>query len=433
MFPLDVAHMQKQKRLPAFESRDFRLWFVGQGISVIGTWLQNTGQSWLVLKLTNSPMKLGLLSAVQYLPSLLLSLFIGPLIDTVPKRTILLWTQTLFALSAAVLAAVSFMGNEQYWVIMLISLFSGIVTAVDWPTRQAFVSEQVQDRSAVTNAVALNNTLFNIARIIGPAIGGVMIAAIGIPWTFALNAVSYLAVILSLVLMQSGRTAQKSKRGNFRTEVVGGIRYIRDNPAITSLLAIVCVISLFLLNFSITIPSFSKLTLGLGADAYGGLMSAMGVGALLAGLMMSLGGKELEPKPSHVYVSGFILSAGMILVGLQKNLILSGVLLAVCGFGMSFFTTICNTSVQMQCSDEMRGRVMSVYNIVFVGVTPFGSLYSGKVADSFGSGWAFLLSGLIGLVFLLFMKLFVTPRTFKGISSFVKPPVLEEDVAAEKT
>ncbi|MCE5257118.1 MAG: MFS transporter [Spirochaetaceae bacterium] len=410
--------MKKRQRLPAFESRDFRLWFIGQGISVIGTWLQNTGQSWLVLKLTNSPMKLGLLTAVQYLPSLLLSLFIGPLIDMIPKRTILLWTQSLFALSAAVLAIVSFSGNEQYWQIMLISLFSGLVTAVDWPTRQAFVSEQVQDRSAVTNAVALNNTVFNIARIIGPAIGGILIAAVGIPWTFALNAISYLAVIVSLIFMKSGRTAQKSKRGNFRTEVMEGMRYIRSNPALVSLLAIVCVISLFLLNFSITIPSFAKITLGLGSDGYGGLMSAMGVGALLAGVLMSLGGKKLEPKPSYVYVSGFILSIGMILVGLQRNPFLSGFLLAICGFGMSFFTTICNTSVQMLSSDEMRGRVMSVYNIVFVGVTPFGSLYSGKIADSLGGNWAFLLSGLIGLVFLLFMRFFVTSHTFKGITSF---------------
>ena len=145
--------MNKKHRLPAMESRDFRLWFVGQGVSVIGTWLQNTGQAWLVLKITNSPTKLGLLTAVQYIPTLVLALFIGPFVDTYPKRTILLWTQSLFAIAAAALAAVSFMGNEQYWVIMLISLLTGIVTAVDWPARQAFVSEQVLDKAAVTNAV----------------------------------------------------------------------------------------------------------------------------------------------------------------------------------------------------------------------------------------------------------------------------------------
>ena len=419
--------MNKKHKLPAMESRDFRLWFVGQGVSVIGTWLQNTGQAWLVLKITNSPTKLGLLTAVQYIPTLVLALFIGPFVDTYPKRTILLWTQSLFAVAAAALAAVSFMGNEQYWIIMLISLLTGIVTAVDWPARQAFVSEQVLDKTAVTNAVALNNTLFNIARVIGPALGGVLIAAVGIPWTFALNALSFIAVIASLVMMEAGRTPVRAERSDMKTEVVGGIKYIRDNPAIMSLLAIVGFLSLFVLNFNVTVPSFSKIALGMGSDAYGGLMAVMGAGALAAGLMVAFGGDKVEPKPAFVYAAGFILCIGTILVGVQRNLILSGLFLAVCGFGMSLLTTMCNTSVQMQSSDKMRGMVMSVYNLVFVGVTPFGSLYSGLIADWLDTGWAFTLSGILGVAFLLYMRIFVTPKSFKGIESFVRPRVPQPD------
>ena len=197
--------MNIRKRLPAFESRDYRIWFAGQSISLVGTWLQNTGQSWLVLKLTNSPFKLGLLVSIQFLPSLILSVFIGPIIDRFPKRSILLFTQTMYALAAAALAVVAFGGHAQYWQVLIIAAVTGVISAVDWPTRQSFVGEQVNDRSAVVNAVALNSTMFNIARVVGPGIGGVLIAAVGIPWTFALNSVSFIAVIISLLLMKAGR------------------------------------------------------------------------------------------------------------------------------------------------------------------------------------------------------------------------------------
>ena len=274
--------MSIKSRLPALQSSDYRLWFVGQGVSVVGTWLQNTGQAWLVLKLTNSPLLLGVISSVQYLPSLLLSVFIGPMIDLFPKRTILLWTQSLFALAAAILAAVAFSGHAQYWQVLVISAFTGIVTAVDWPARQSFVSEQVHDRDTVVNAVALNSLIFNIARVIGPAIGGLTIAAVGIPWTFALNAASFLAVIWSLALMKAGRMPNKANAGDYFNDIKEGINYIKGNKAIGSLLALIGVINLFLLNFNVLIPSFAKLTLGLKADGYGGLMSAMGVGAMTA-------------------------------------------------------------------------------------------------------------------------------------------------------
>jgi len=164
------------------------------------------------------------------------------------------------------------------------------------------------------------------------------------------------------------------------------------------------------LNFNVTVPSFSKIALGMGSDAYGGLMAVMGAGALAAGLMVAFGGNKVEPKPAFVYAAGFILCIGTILVGVQRNLILSGLFLAVCGFGMSLLTTMCNTSVQMQSSDKMRGMVMSVYNLVFVGVTPFGSLYSGLIADWLDTGWAFTLSGILGVAFLLYMRIFVTQK-----------------------
>ncbi|MEN6388436.1 MAG: MFS transporter [Candidatus Cryosericum sp.] len=413
--------MNMRKRLPAFESKDYRLWFAGQSVSLIGTWLQNTGQSWLVLKLTASPLKLGILTSIQFLPSLFLSLFIGPIIDRFPKRSILLFTQTMFALSAAVLAVVAFGGHAQYWQVLVIAAFTGLITAVDSPTRQAFVSEQVHDKSAVANALALNSTMFNMARVIGPGIAGVLIAIVGIPWTFALNSVSFIAVIISLLVMQAGRHPAKSEMEDYLEDVREGIQYIRRNQVITSLLVIVGVISLFLLNFNILIPSFAQLTLGLKADGYGGLMSAMGVGALAAGVLMSLGGSRLEPTPAYIYGSGFILSLAMVLVGMQHNFYVTGILLVFCGFGMAALSTMCNTALQMQSPDHMRGRVMAAYNLVFVGSTPIGALYAGKISDALGANMGFLVSGLIGLVFLATMLFLVTPRAFKGVRTFAVP------------
>ncbi len=410
--------MNMRKRLPAFESKDYRLWFAGQSVSLIGTWLQNTGQSWLVLKLTASPLKLGILTSIQFLPSLFLSLFIGPIIDRFPKRSILLFTQTMFALSAAVLAVVAFGGHAQYWQVLVIAAFTGLITAVDSPTRQAFVSEQVHDKSAVANALALNSTMFNMARVIGPGIAGILIAIVGIPWTFALNSVSFIAVIISLLVMQAGRQPAKSEMEDYLEDVREGIQYIRRNQVIISLLVIVGIISLFLLNFNILIPSFAQLTLGLKADGYGGLMSAMGVGALAAGVLMSLGGSRLEPTPAYIFGSGFILSVAMVLVGMQHNFYVTGVLLVFCGFGMAALTTMCNTALQMQSPDHMRGRVMAAYNLVFVGSTPIGALYAGKISDALGANMGFLVSGVIGLVFLAIMLFLVTPRAFKGLRTF---------------
>jgi MFS family permease len=407
-----------RKRLPAFESKDYRLWFAGQSVSLVGTWLQNTGQSWLVLKLTNSPLKLGVLTSIQFLPSLILSVFIGPIIDRFPKRSILLFTQIMYALAAAALAVVTFGGHAQYWQVLVIAAVTGIISAIDWPTRQAFVGEQVNDRSAVVNAVALNSTMFNIARVIGPGIGGVLIAIVGIPWTFTLNAVSFIAVIVSLLLMKAGRKPTKSSTGSYAQEIREGTRYIAGNQIIISLLIISGVISPLLLNFNIMIPSFSMLTLHLQADGYGGLMSAMGVGAMAAGVLMSLGGTRLEPTPAYIYGSGFVLAVAMVLVGIQRNFYLTGLLLVFCGFGMAALSTMCNTALQMQSPDRMRGRVMAAYNLVWVGSTPIGALYAGKICDALGANMGFFVSGVIGVVFLGAMLVFVTPRVFRGLRTF---------------
>ena len=412
--------MNIRQRLPAFESRDYRLWFIGQGVSVIGTWLQNTGQAWLVLKLTSSPFKLGIVTSIQYLPSLFLSIFMGPVVDLFPKRSILILTQSLFAVSAAILSWVCFAGHVQYWQVLLISAITGFVSVVDFPARQSFISEQVADSKAVVNAVALNNIIFNVARIIGPALGGIMIAIVGIPWTFALNAISFLAVIASLFSMKAGRAASASCSGDFLGEIRRGFQYIVHNKVIMTLLVISGTFGLFIFNFNILIPSFAKMTLGLNADGYGLLMSALGAGALVAAALISLSGTKLEPTPRLLFGAGLILCVAMILIGFQKNFLTSAISLVFCGFGMASFTTMSNTAIQLQSPNEMRGRVMSAYNLVWVGTTPIGSLYTGAVSDSLGAATGFWMSGAICLLFLLIVIFAVAPRTFKGVATFVK-------------
>jgi len=396
------------------------MWFVGQSVSVIGTWLQNTGQAWLVLKLTNSPFQLGLVTCIQYLPSLFLPLIIGPLVDLFPKRTILIWTQSLLGALAAILSAICFIGNVQYWQVLIISAITGFVSVIDFPARQSFISEQVNDRTAVVNAVALNNLSFNVARIIGPAVGGILIALVGIPWTFALNAVSFSAVVTSLCFMKAGRVPVVICSGNFRGEIKKGYRYIARNKVIMTLLVIAGVLGLFIFNFNILIPSYVKLTLGLGASEYGVLMASLGAGALIASILMALAGAKLEPTPRKLIGSGLILCIAMILVGLQKNLAVATFFLLFCGFGMTTFGAMSNTAIQMQAAPEMRGRVMSAYNLVWIGTTPIGSLYVGSVSDRLGPAAGFWLSGAICLVFLLVMLCAVVPRTFSGIRSFAK-------------
>jgi MFS family permease len=405
------------KRLPAFESSDYRLWFVGQSISLIGTWMQNVGQSWLVLQLTNSPLKLGLLTSVQFIPTLLLSVFIGPVIDRFPKRSVLLFTQIMFALNAAALTILAFSGHILYWHVLLIASVTGVIQAIDMPTRQAFVTELVHDRSAVANAVALNSAMFNIARIVGPGIGGLLIAAVGIPWTFAANGISFVSVIVSLLYMKAGRKALDGASRSYLKDVREGIGYVRRNRIVLTLLIIVGVLSLFLLNFNILIPTFAQLALGLSAEGYGGLVSAMGAGALGAALLMSLRGRRLEPKPAYVLAAGFLLSVAMILVGLQRSIWVTGLLLMCCGFGMASLTMMCNTGLQMQAPDHMRGRVMAAYNLVFTGSTPFGALYAGEICEALGPGTGFLVSGIIGLVFMFLILGFVAPRVFAGVTT----------------
>ncbi|MGH2449060.1 MAG: MFS transporter, partial [Chloroflexota bacterium] len=271
--------------LPALQSRDFRLFWFGQALSLIGTWVQSVAQQWLVLKLTGSAFDLGLVTTAQFTPMLILSLVGGAVADRMPKRNLLLATQVASALLAVLLGTLVRTGQVRYWEVVVIAMMLGTVNAFYTPARQAFLPELVP-RDALLNAVALNSAIFNAARVVGPAIGGILIATIGLSLNFYINAVSFVAVLGSLLLIHPRPRAAASGE-NLRKNVAEGLRYILDTPVVYTILALIGVASLFGLNFTTLMPLFANYVLHVGSSGYGFLMAAMGVGSLTSAILLA--------------------------------------------------------------------------------------------------------------------------------------------------
>ncbi len=397
-----------KRNFPALGHRNFRLFWGGQCVSLIGTWMQNIGQSWLVLKLTGSPMKLGVVSAVQFLPVLLFSLFAGPFVDRFPKKRMLLFTQSMLMILAFVLAALTGFGIVRYWHVLVLALLLGLTNTLDVPTRQSFIIEMV-GREDLMNAISLNSTMFNLARIVGPAVAGLMIGAIGIAPCFVLNGLSFIAVIAALTRIDSGDSQEKTAAaataaGKKKLELASllrdtgeGLRYIGGKPGILWPLALLGGMSLFVLNFSVVIPVFARDSIGGDATEYGFLMTAMGIGSLAGAVTLAVKSSG-GPKIGRLLVGAFGMSAFSLLIGLQGNFALSCALLILTGFFTILCTTQANVLVQIRSEDRMRGRVMSVFSMVFGGVTPIGSLYAGALIEAAGAAFCLVASGIIGLV-----------------------------------
>jgi MFS family permease len=382
---------------PALKHRNFRLFWFGQCISLIGTWMQNIGQSWLVLQLTGSPLKLGYVSAIQFLPVMLFSLFAGPLVDRFPKRRVLIFTQSSLAVLAAILATLTRLGVVRYWHILVLAALLGIINTLDMPTRQAFIIELV-GREDLMNAIALNSSVFNLARIIGPAVAGFLIGLVGIAVCFYLNALSFLAVIAGLLLMDITTAVPLRTRQSLRDvlqNIGEGLRYIAVKPLISMPLILLAAISLFVMNFNVTIPIFAKHDLGQNAAGYGLLMTAMGAGSLLGALALAARSKK-GPRLRLMLGGALGMSVFLAILGLERSYLWAASTLLLVGLASITLTASVNTMIQLNSEDRMRGRVMSVYSLVFAGVTPIGSLYAGKVTDLSGAPGCLIISGLIG-------------------------------------
>ncbi|GAB6153537.1 MFS transporter [Desulfosporosinus burensis] len=380
-------------RFPALTHDNFRIYWLGQCVSLIGTWMQNIGQTWLVYSLTGSPLLLGLLGATQFLPITFFSLFAGVVIDKYPKRTILLLTQLISMILAFTLSLLVFTHTVKYEYILLLAFILGCCNTIDLPTRQAFTYEMA-GKNDLLSAIALNSATFNLARIIGPAIGALIMASFGAGWCFFLNGVSYIAVLISLLKIKVSPYVRKKASNTMLKEIKDGLSYISREPSLLRTILMVLVIGLFVFNFNILLPVFTKDVLHQGEQVYGLLMSTLGVGSLLGAIMVSIKSK-IGPHSKILIFSTLMVSIMFILISFTKTYYYTAILLLLGGVATIWFTTNANSTLQITSKDEYRGRVMSVYSLVFAGSTPIGNMFAGFVAGKLGAENAFLISGIL--------------------------------------
>ncbi len=399
----------------AFRHRNYRLFFFGQGISLIGTWMQSVAQSWLVLLLTGDPFILGVVAAFQFLPVLVLGLFGGVIADHLPKRRTLMATQSFAMVVSFVMFLLTVTNTVQVWHILGIALLIGLRNAVDMPTRQAFAVEMV-GREDIQNAVAMNSATFNGARIIGPAIGGLVIGAFGVPLAFLIDALSFLAVLIGLWMMDERelRLPPVLPRPHSVSDVAENLReglvYVRDTPLVLLAVAVIGLVSTFGMNFTVLVPPLAKDVLHSDAAGYGFLMAASGVGSLVAALTFAFNGRA---RAAIIVLGALLLGIAEVATGLSDIFAVSLLAMVVVGVGGIMMSTSANTVIQLSVPDILRGRVLSVYTTVFAGSTPIGGLLMGGIAGSLGVTTALVVGGaisaLIGIVGWLSIKVGAVP------------------------
>jgi MFS family permease len=385
--------------LSAFRHRNYRLFFGGQLVSLIGTWMTSVAQSWLILQLTGNPFDLGLLTVAQFGPVLVLGLFGGLIADGLPKRRTMYVTQTVAMGVSFLLFILAATHTVQVWEVFVLGAVMGVRNAVDMPTRQAFAVEMV-GREDVGNAIALNSAMFNGARVVGPAIAGLVIGAFGVSLAFLVDAVSFLAVLLGLFLMneQDLRPAPRFDRpesvGAVFSNLADGLRYVRRTGLIMLAIAIVGVVATAGINFTILIPPLAADVLHVGASGYGFLMAASGLGSLVAALLIAFGGT----RATRMLIGALVLGVAEVLIGGISNYAIDLVLMFIAGAGAISMMATANTVIQLEVPDELRGRVMSVYLTVFAGTNPIGGVAFGAIAANAGAPAAIGIGGAISVV-----------------------------------
>ncbi|HET6792795.1 MAG TPA: MFS transporter [Acidimicrobiales bacterium] len=378
----------------ALRNYNYRLYFFGQIVSVSGTWMQSVAQAWLVLRLTGSGVDLGAVTAVQFTPMLIAGPMGGVIADRVDKRRLLVGTQTAAGLLALALGLLTATGAVRLWMIFALAFGLGCVNVVDMPTRQAFVNEMVgQERLA--NAVTLNSVVMNSARVVGPAVAGVLIATVGIAICFLINAGSYLAVIAGLMAMRRSELSPAPTTGRRRGQLREGLRYVWSTPNLRTPLLMMAVIGLLAYNFNVTLPLMAKYTFHAGAGAFGAMSSFMGGGAVIGGLITASRGQPTSRR----LVGVAALFGGMILVcAAMPGFAVELIALAIMGaFSIAFIATA-NTTLQLRSAPEMRGRVMALYSVAFLGSAPIGGPVVGWVGQVVGPRAALALGGVATLV-----------------------------------
>jgi MFS family permease len=375
--------------------RNYRLYASGQLISLTGTWMQRVAQDWLVLELTNSGTALGVITALQFGPAIVLGLWGGVIADRGDKRKILFATQTGLALVALALGLLDLAGVVQFWQVAVLAMLLGIVSAVDSPVRQSFVVEMV-GRTDLANAVAINSTTFNAARILGPAIAGEMISVTGTGWAFMANAAPSLAVLTGLWMMRPSELHPAPPVHRARGQLIEGIRYVRGRGDLVVIMVLIFVIGTFGLNFQITTALIAKQVFGRGASGYGLLSTALAVGACSGAVLATR--RTKRPSQLFLIVTALAFSVFEIASGIMPTYLATALLLIPTGLGMLTLTTAANAAVQLGVEPTMRGRVMALYLVCFMGGTPVGAPIVGWVAGVVGPRWGLIGGGLVCLV-----------------------------------
>jgi MFS family permease len=374
--------------------RNYRLYASGQLVSLTGTWMQRVAQDWLVLTLTNSGTALGIVTALQFGPSLVLGLYGGVLADRLDKRKVLLATQSALALAALLLGLLDVAGVVQYWHVLALATVLGLITAIDTPVRQAFVVEMV-GRDELTNAVGINSAIFNGGRILGPAVAGVMISAVGTGWAFIANALSSVAVLVGLGMMRTSELFPSPPVRRASGQLREGFTYVRRRPDLLLTMVLIFVIGTFGLNFSITCALMAKQVFHRGAGGYGLLSTALAVGAFCGAVLATR--RTQRPRALFLLGTAAAFSVAEIVCGLMPSFWWTAAALLPTGFAMLAVTTAANSNIQLGVAPTMRGRVMSLYLICFMGGTPVGAPIVGLLAGTAGPRWGLIGGGLVCL------------------------------------
>ena len=376
--------------------RNFRLFFIGQGISLVGTWVQQIAMGWLVYRLTHSAFILGIVAFASQIPTFLLGPLAGVASDRLNRHRLIITTQTLAMVQAFIMTGLMLTGAIRVWHIIALGTALGCINAMDTPARQAFIIDMVEKKETLGNAIALNSMMFNLARLIGPSIAGIIISLTGETWCFFLNGISFLAVILCLLAMKIRRRELPAKRQHILKDLKEGFDYAFGFAPIKFILFLISVLSLTGMSYVVLMPVYAKDILGGGPRTFGFLMASVGIGAVIGTVYLASRKHVLRLGPLIPF-SSFLFGAGLFAFAFSRNLTASLVILGIIGFGFMVQMASCNTVIQTIVDDDKRGRVMSLYTMAFLGMAPVGSLLAGMIASRWGAANAVAMGGIFSI------------------------------------
>lgn len=402
--------MNIKERFPALGYQNFRYFIMGQGISLIGTWMQRVAQQWVIYRMTESPVVLGLIGVFQYLPMLIFSLFAGSFIARFPRKKFLIIMQVLQCLQALVLTILIWKGLAKPWHIMFMAGFLGLTNAFDMPARQSFFMELV-GKDALPSAIGLNSTIVNLGKIIGPALGGYFLASFGETVCFLFNTLSFLAVIYGLVKISGIKEKPVIKNNDVLRESYEGIKYVYKNKRILAVLSALFIVSTIAMNNEVIIPVFARKVLDLDSKGFSLMYSALGLGSLI-GALKNAGRKKAIMDLKIIYFSGIVVGLGLFILAFVNQYYLVLLVLFIMGYAMVMFMNFVNGTVQLSSSEEYRIRAVSIYTLIFTGTTPLGNYMTGHITEKFGVKTTLFLAGFSTMILLVFIG-----NLFKGVAN----------------